>query len=380
MTTGVGRQAGGVSLGALYSEHPFGPTRLRNRIVMAPMSRYRAPGGVPGEAAAAYYGARARGGVGLIISEGTYVDHPAASGYANVPHFHGREAVAGWRRVLDAVHAEGALMVPQLWHVGGVRKLGMPPREDVAGVGPMDVIEDGRRVIEGLDLAGLGKVIDAFARAGALARETGFDGVAIHGAHGYLIDQFLWPECNRRTDGYGGSLEARARLACEVVAAIRREVGPGFPIVFRFSQWKMTDYEARIANDREELGRLLALLVAAGVDVFDVSTRRFWMAAFEGDPRSLARLTREATGRTVIAVGSVGLDKPHQSKVFRTKDNADAGVADITPVVEGLDRGDFDLIGVGRALIADPEWPVKVRRGDMASIKPYELALLERYP
>lgn len=368
----------------LFEPQPFGPATLRNRIAMAPMTRKRSPGGVPGEEVAAYYRRRADGGAGLIFSEGAFIDHPSAqahegNAYDNIPHFFGRDALHGWQRVLAEVSAAGALFVPQLWHVGEVRRLGMPDDPAVPGYGPRAIVENGRAVVKAMSERDCEEIADSYARCARTAREMGCGGVALHGAHGYLMDQFFWPEANRRSDRYGGGMENRSRLACLVVGRIRDAVGPGFPIVFRFSQWKMTDYDARIAESPAELGVLLDRLVAAGVDWFDVSTRRFWEPAFEGDPRSLAAWTRHLSGKPAIAVGSIGLDRPHQSKVFRDKVDIAAKYADVEPVVEALARCDFDLAAVGRAILADPEWPEKVRTGRTAEIRPFERADLAAY-
>lgn len=346
---------------------------------MSPMSRYRSPHGVPDAAVVEYYSKRARFGVGLIISEATYIDHPGAPIYENVPLFFGDAALAGWRRILEAVHSHGARMMPQLWHVGGARKLGSPPDPNVPGFGPSNVAVDGRTVVVAMTHDDIGAVVASYARGARCARELGFDGVAIHGAHGYLLDQFLWQETNRREDAYGGTLENRARLAVEVVAAIRQAVGPGFPILFRFSQWKATDYDATIAATSEELGIVLRMLVGAGVDIFDVSARRFWQAAFPGNSRSLAAWTRHIGGKPVMAVGSIGLDQPHQSKVFRTADNVAAKVTDLANVCEALERGDFDIAGVGRAILADPMWVDKVRRGAFDTIVPFTRTAMDSY-
>jgi 2,4-dienoyl-CoA reductase-like NADH-dependent reductase (Old Yellow Enzyme family) len=367
------------AIDTLFQPIELGALRLPNRIVMAPMSRYRAPRGIPAAQAVTYYARRAAGGVGLILSEGTFIDHPAAPGYENVPNFFGAEAFSGWRAVLDAVHTRGARMMPQLWHVGGTRRLGMAPDPGVPGIGPCTVEEEGREVVRAMTDRDAADIAASYARSALSARDLGFDGVAIHGAHGYLLDQFFWSRTNRRTDRYAGSVEARTRLATEVVGAMRAAVGPRFPIVFRYSQWKMDDYEARIAETPAELERLLGRLVDAGVDVFDVSTRRFWVPAFDGDPRSLAAWTRHLSGRPVIAVGSVGLDQPHQSKVYRTATNTSARFADLTPVVEAMKRGDFDLVAVGRAILAEPEWPAKVRGGRYDEITPYTIDVLKSY-
>ena len=368
----------------LFEPQPFGPATLRNRIAMAPMTRKRSPGGVPSEEVAAYYRRRGEGGAGLIFSEGAFIDHPSAqahegNAYDNIPHFFGRDALRGWERVLAEVRGAGALFVPQLWHVGEVRRLGMADDPAVPGFGPREIVENGKAVVKAMSERDCEEISDSYARCARAAREMGCGGVALHGAHGYLMDQFFWSETNRRSDRYGGGIENRSRLACLVVERIRDAVGPGFPIVFRFSQWKMTDYDARIAESPAELGVLLDRLVAAGVDWFDVSTRRFWEPAFEGDPRSLAAWTRHLSGKPAIAVGSIGLDRPHQSKVFRDKVDIAAQFADVEPVAEALARRDFDLAAVGRAILADPEWPEKVRTGRTAEIRPFERADLANY-
>ena len=363
----------------LFEPFRSGQLALRNRIVMSPMSRYRSPGGVPDGAVVRYYRRRAAAGIGLIISEGTYIDHPGAAVYPKVPHFFGDCALAGWRDVLAAVHAEGASMMPQLWHVGNARRLGAPPDAGVPGFGPDEIRQDERVVVTRIDEEDIEAIADSYARSATAARTMGFDGVTLHGGHGYLLDQFLWSGSNGRHDNYGGSLEKRCRFAARVVARIRAAVGAEFPIVFRFSQWKANDYNARIAETPAQLHTILDLLVQAGVTIFDVSARRFWEPAFPNDPRSLPAWTRELSGRPVIAVGSIGLDQPHQSKFYRTADNVAAKVTDLRMVEEALARGDFDLAAVGRAILADPEWPEKVRRGAFDEITPFSREAMENY-
>ena len=372
------------SVDVLFEPHAFGTTTLRNRIAMAPMTRKRSPSGVPTEAVAAYYRRRGEGGVGLIFSEGAFIDHASAQAheghvYENIPHFFGAAALKGWERVLRAVHATGARFVPQLWHVGEIRRRGMLSDPSVPGYGPRQIAHDGEIAVKAMDDRDMADIAASYARCAKSARNMGCDGIALHAAHGYLIDQFFWPETNDRTDSFGGPMKNRCRFACRVVEAIRAAVGPDFPIVLRFSQWKMSDYDARIARTPEELEILLTRLVTAGISVFDVSTRRFWEPAFEDDPKSLAAWTRRLSGKPTIAVGSIGLDRPHQSKLFRDKVNIDAKVTDLENVIEAISRGDFDLAAVGRAILADPEWVEKVRAGRMRDIRPFVRSDLEAY-
>lgn len=196
---------------------------------MAPMTRNFSPDGVPGRDVADYYTRRATGGVGLIITEGTYIDHDSAGTSGRVPRFHGEEALAGWADVVDSVHRVGGAIIPQLWHVGVTRTKGAPPVVDAEPVGPSGVSLEGEPKGRAMTQKDLDDVIGAFADAAAAAERLGFDGVELHGAHGYLIDQFLWAGSNRRTDAYGGDIVARTRFAAEIVAACRAAVSDAFP-------------------------------------------------------------------------------------------------------------------------------------------------------
>jgi 2,4-dienoyl-CoA reductase-like NADH-dependent reductase (Old Yellow Enzyme family) len=173
-----------------------------------------------------------------------------------------------------------------------------------------------------------------------------FDGVEIQGAHGYLIDQFLWHATNHRDDEYGGDLPRRVRFAREVVQAVRKAVGSRFPILFRLSQWKIGQYDARIAHSADELAEIVVPLSEAGVDIFDCSTQHYNKPEFEGSPRTLAGWVRFLTGRPVISVGTVGLQ-----------------AGPLHQLVHMLSANDFDLIALGRALLADYAWASKIRSG-----------------
>ncbi|GHC22980.1 oxidoreductase [Kushneria pakistanensis] len=362
----------------LFEPLSLGPVTLPNRIVMAPMTRNQSPNGVPGDDVAAYYKSRAEGGVGLIITEGTYIDHPGANGYPQVPAFHGEAALAGWQKVVEGVHAAGGKIMPQLWHVGRERRPGVEPQTDVPGFGPMAIVEDGVEVVKAMTEQDIQDVVASFARAARDAKAIGFDGIELHGAHGYLIDQFLWPESNQREDAYGGSLENRLRFPRLIVRAVREAVGPDFPIVFRFSQWKLSDYEAIIAETPEALGELLSPLAADGVDIFHASTRRVWEPGFEGSSKTLATWTRELTGCPVIAVGSVGLDKTFRTGHFtRTEDPTSKSRVNVEELAAWRARNDFDLIAIGRALLSDPQWANKVRDGRLDELQDFDTSALD---
>ncbi|ARS52487.1 NADH:flavin oxidoreductase [Kushneria konosiri] len=362
----------------LFEPLSLGPVTIPNRIVMAPMTRNQSPGGVPGDDVAAYYKSRAEGGVGLIITEGTYIDHPGANGYPAVPAFYGEAALAGWKKVVDGVHAAGGRIVPQLWHVGRERRPGVEPDMSVPGFGPMSIVEDGVEVVKAMTEQDIQDVAASFARAAREAKAIGFDGIELHGAHGYLIDQFLWAQSNQRRDEYGGSVENRLRFPRLIVRAVREAVGPDFPIIFRFSQWKLSDYEARIAETPEALGELLNPLAADGVDIFHASTRRVWEPAFEGSSKTLATWARELTGCPVIAVGSVGLDKTFRTGHFtRTEDPTSKSRVNVEELAMWRARGDFDMIAIGRALLSDPQWARKVRDGRLDELSDFDTRALD---
>ncbi|MEU2620522.1 NADH:flavin oxidoreductase [Streptomyces sp. NPDC007157] len=345
-----------------------------NRIVMAPMTRQFSPGGVPGEDVVSYYARRAAAGVGLIVTEGTYVGHDSAGQSSRIPRFHGEEQLAGWAKVAEGVHAAGGTIVPQLWHIGMVRTQGQPPFADAPAVGPSGIRLDGTEG-EGKAMTrqDLDDVIRAFAEAAAAAERIGFDGVELHGAHGYLLDQFLWAGTNRRTDAYGGDPVARTRFAAEIVAAVRASVSPEFPVIFRYSQWKSDNYDARLAESPEELEAILTPLAAAGVDVFHASTRRYWLPEFDDSDLNLAGWTKKLTGKPTITVGSVGLDGDF-IKGFAGEGSPVRGIEDL---LDSLERDEYDMVAVGRAILQDPEWAAKVLAGRTQELKSYDAAALK---
>jgi 2,4-dienoyl-CoA reductase-like NADH-dependent reductase (Old Yellow Enzyme family) len=351
--------------------------KLRNRIVMSPMTRGFSPGGVPGQNVADYYSRRAQRKVGLIITEGVGVDHPAALGAGsmnedNVPVLHGQAALEGWKRVVDSVHAAGGLIFPQLWHMGPIRQANSGPHPAAASCRPSGIwgpanglasmspayLESMRQVTRPMKDSEIADVIAGFGRSAANAKAIGFDGIAVHGAHGYLIDSFFWKETNQRTDAWGGEINARARFGAEIVRAIRRAIGPDLPIMFRFSQWKLQDYNGRTAGTPAELESLLRILADAGVDIFDASTRRYQEPPFTGSPLTLAGWTKKLSGKPCMAVGGVGLQKDLPG-TFENGSEAFDNLADVRSRIAG---GEFDLIAVGRSILGDPDWVIKVER------------------
>jgi 2,4-dienoyl-CoA reductase-like NADH-dependent reductase (Old Yellow Enzyme family) len=361
------------STAALFRPFQLKGLTLANRIVMAPMTRSQSPGRVPGPDVAAYYRRRAEGEVGLIITEGTYVDEAAAGFDPNVPNFHGEQALAAWRNVAEQVHTARGRIMPQLWHVGMVVSPGQQPRPGIPPIGPSGFSKPGERTGEPMTQADVDRVIDAFAKGARDAQVQGFDGVELHGAHGYLIDQFFWEGTNHRTDQYGGDPVSRTRFAAEIIREVRRRIGPDFPLILRWSQWKLQDFEAKLVRTPQELERFLQPLLDAGVDVFHCSTRRFWEPEFPGSDLNLAGWTKKLTGKPSITVGSVTLNEDLMTS-FSTATTA--GVTGLDNLIERLDRGEFDLVAIGRSLIVNPTWPGIVRRGALSELLPFNRTVL----
>lgn len=355
----------------LFKPFTLGKLELANRIVMAPMTRQFSPNGVPDQNVVDYYRRRAEGGVGLIITEGTTIPHKAASSGVQIPCFHGA-ALEGWKHVVEAVHAAGGKIAPQLWHVGAIRKPGEGPHPDYPSASPSGYIKPGKQVLETLSAEEIDELIAAYTQAAVDAVKIGFDAIELHGAHGYLIDNFFWEGTNVREDEYGGSLAKRGSFAEKIVKSIRAAIGDEFPLILRFSQWKQQDYDAKLATTPEELEEFLAPLSAAGVDIFHCSNRRFWEPEFEGSDLNLAGWVKKITKKPTISVGSVGLTE----EFIATYREGTAEVAGIDELVKRMEADEFELIAVGRALIANPDWANKVRDGKMDELVTFNKEML----
>lgn len=391
----------------LFAPLQLGRTVLPNRFVLAPMGRNFSHGGVLADGYAAYYARRAAGGTGLIIGEATAIDHPTAQHMGSSSTIHGAGAEA-WRKVVEAVHAAGGKFFPQIWHAAMMRSphaaddphLEMVNRE-MKSMGPSGLYMPGLidpaltppepvQVEEPMTVAEIDVCIAAYAKAARTAMEIGCDGINIHGAHGYLIDEFLWARLNRRTDRYGGSIANRMRFATEVVAACRAATAPDFPIMLRISQWKQQDYRARIAQSADELAEIVVPLAGAGVDAFDCSTRRFWEPEFAGSDLSLSGWVKRLSGKPTMMVGSLGIAREVLERdAMAALKSVVAGKPSALPtdltVIEGAPHmlddalrrfasGDFDLMGIGRMLVTNPDLVNRIRSGDYAGVRPYRTA------
>ncbi len=338
----------------LFDPAQAGDLQLKNRIVMAPLTRNRAPGNVPNALMARYYAQRAS--AGLLITEATPVS-AQGQGYAHVPGLYTDDQAAGWRGVTDAVHAQGGHIVVQLWHVGRISHVSLQAGgaapvapSAIAAQAKTFIIEDGAgRFVpvstpRALELAELPGIVDDYRRAARTARgAAGFDGVEVHGANGYLLDQFLKRGANQRTDAYGGSIENRARLLLEVMQAVVSEIGGGRTGIRLAPVTLANDiYDPEPQPLFEHVVRALAPLGLAYIHVVEGATGG--AREVEGRPfdyEALRRAYREAGGRGAWMVNNgYNTDLANQA----------------------LGSG-ADLVAFGRPFIANPDLVERLRRG-----------------
>ena len=317
--------------------------------------------GIPTEPMARYYAEYARGEFGLILTEGIYPDRDRGQAYLRQPGLVTIEQVQGWRRITERVHQNEGVIFAQIMHAGAlsqcvqrtiapsaVRPKGekMP---EYGGEGPFPMPLE-------MTQEEMAASIAAFAETAIRAGEAGFDGVEIHGANGYLIDQFLTDYTNRRQDEYGGDARGRVRFACDVLRAVRVRAGDDFPIGIRLSQTKVNDFTYRWTEPDARI--IFAAMTAAGASYIHVASegRDWWESAHLGqDGPSITQLARRVSALPVIANG---------------------GLHDVAMAVRLIRQGHADLVSLGRGALANPDWPARLRRGqpfdrfDMALISP----------
>lgn len=311
---------------------------------------------LPNVELAKHYADRIEGGIGLIVTQGTTMDHPTSqSPYARLFP----PAYDAWRRCVEAVRERGGHIAMQLWHEGAMREGGFSPSGLAFSGATTGVALSGQQIEE---------LIEVYAASAAKARELGFSAVELHGGHGYLLGLFASATSNKRTDAWGGeTLEARMRFPLAVVRAVRDAVGPDFPILYRFSQ-PAPATAPKIFRDQEELAVHAGALVAAGVDMFDVLSPRFWEPEFAGEDLGLNAWLKKLTGAPVISGGSVGLSHDLMTVLGGGQASSTAHLG-FEELERRFDRGDFDLIALGRPILVDPEFLVKVRAGRFDALK-----------
>jgi 2,4-dienoyl-CoA reductase-like NADH-dependent reductase (Old Yellow Enzyme family) len=349
----------------LFSKVSLGIDEFEHRIGVAPMTRTSATEeGLATDQMVSYYTKFARGGFGLIITEGVYPDNKYSQGYFNQPGIIDDEQIQAWKKVTDSVHNEGAKIYAQLMHAGALSQGNRFTKKTIA---PSAVQPKGEQMKfyngEGpfpLPLEAtkddISEVVKSFIDAAVRAKKAGFDGVEIHGANGYILDQFLTDYTNQRTDEYGGSTENRVRLFVEVSKAVREAVGQEYTVGIRISQGKVNDYVHKWADGEEDAKIIFSQLGQAGLDYIHVTEYEAWQPAFptgegtvatdsafgDGGP-TLARLAKKYSSLPVIANG--GLHDPEKARLI-------------------IENGDADFITLGRGALSNRDWPTKVKNGE----------------
>lgn len=335
----------------LLAPATIGRLQVANSVALAPMTRISADGdGVVTERIARYYQRFAHGGFGLLITEGVYPDTAWSQGYLNQPGLATDLQAEAWRPVLEAVHTAGAPILAQLMHAGS-QSQGNPHRAGTAG--PSAVAPRGSQLAmyrgEGpyptpaaMDGGDITEVRRGFVAAAQRAVAAGFDGVEIHGANGYLLDQFLTDYLNQRQDHYGGTVEHRVRLLAEVCADVVDAVGDRTTVGVRISQGKVSDAHHRWAGGKDDAEAVFTALSAAGVDYVHTTEQNASAPAFEAGTDTLGSLAKQFGRVPVIANGA--LDDPHAARSV-------------------LHSGDADLVALGKGALADRDWVHAVQNG-----------------
>jgi len=335
---------------------------LRNRLAVAPMTRVSASdSGLATPRMAEYYARFARGGFGLVISEGIYTDAQFSQGYPFQPGIIDQAQAQAWRRVTEAVHAEGGALFAQLMHAGALSQGNRFVDHTLApsAIRPKGEQmrfyygEDQYPVPRGITEEQIADVIAGFAQAARRSvQEAGFDGIEIHGANGYLLDQFLTDYSNRRDDRWGGDVRARLGLILEVVKAVRGAVG-GLPLGVRISQGKVNDFTHKWAGEEADAEVIFGALADASVDFIHVTEFEAWQPAFDDGGQSLVALARRYAPGTVLI--------------------ANGGVHDIDHAEATLHDG-ADIIALGKAALANPDFPRRLQQGE--ALDPFDAAIL----
>ncbi len=356
---GMPREGGcGIARHPVLEPVSIGDLKLRNRAAVAPMSRVSASSqGVPTAAMQRYYCEFAQGGFGLIIAEGTYTDKLYSRGYHNQPGVVTQDQLNGWRNIAQQVHRVGARIVLQLMHAGALSQCAAP---ESGVIGPSAVQPRGQMMPEyggsgpyltprAMTSQDIRQVVDGFVAAARTARRAGFDGVEVHAANGYLLDQFLTGYTNRRTDQYGGEVANRARLTAEVAEAIRDDLPRDFAVGVRLSQTKVNDFEYRWPGGESDARIIFRAVQEAGVSYIHLASEgRDWMSTSTLAPGvTITGLARHATGLPVIANG--GMHDPQRAR-------------------QVLEDGHGDIVSRARGALANPDWPLRVERDEALAI------------
>jgi 2,4-dienoyl-CoA reductase-like NADH-dependent reductase (Old Yellow Enzyme family) len=361
---------------ALFAPIVINGHTVKNRLSVAPMTRITATGdGRATETMTRYYERFARGGFGTVITEGIYTDQAFSQGYVNQPGMTDEAQATAWKPVVSGIKAHGAFAIAQMMHAGAISQ-GNRFRDTT--VGPSSVQPKGEQMTfyHGKDRYVLpaeiteeqiAEAIAGFAESAGRAIEVaGFDAIEIHGANGYLLDQFLTDYANSRTDRWGGAAENRVRLTLETFKAVRAKVGAGVPVGVRISQGKVNDYHHKWADAERDAEIIFGSLADAGADFIHVTEFEAWQPAFaDGGPSLMHLAKRHAPRATIFANGSLH---------------------NVEQAVAALDDG-ADIVTIGRGALANPDFPRRLSErlvlrdfdpailGPIANVKESELAM-----
>ena len=339
----------------LFSPEKLGNINVKNRFIVAPMTRVSAnPEGTPNNEMQNYYVDYALGGFGLIITEGTYFDELHSQGYENQPGIANQSHVEGWRKIVDAVHKQNVPIIQQLLHAGALiqknryvsHAISPSPIQPVGEMAPRYIGSGRFPIPREIEKDEIKQVIRSYGDAAARSMEAGFDGIEIHGANGYLPDQFLTTYTNKREDEFGGTLENRLRFHCEVVKEVRKSIGTNATLGIRISQTKINDFEHEWPGQVNDAKIIFSRIAEAGPDYIHISTHKGLVEVFDSK-RNLASLAKEYSGITVIGCG---------------------GLHDHIKAQRVLEDGDADFIAIGKGALADPALPNKISTGTSPSI------------
>ena len=342
--------------------------QMKNRFMLAPLTNTQShENGVLSDDEYHWLTKRAKGGFGITMSCASHVQDigkgfPGQLGIFDDMH------IDGLTKLTTEIKKHDSLAIAQLHHAG------MRSPEELINTQPVCPSDDSSTGARSLSTEEVIELRNDFIVAAVRAKTSGYPGVEIHGAHGYLIDNFFWSGTNIREDEYGGSIENRSQFVSDIIKSVRENVSENFIVGLRFSQWKQHDFEAKLAVNPEEHDKVLIGPVNCGLDYVHSSMRRFWEKEFENSEENLAYWTKKITKIPTIGVGSVGLDSDFVDMT------APASPTSIERAIEDISKNKYDMIAVGRALLSDPEWVLKMKEGRLNDVIPYtKEALLNLY-
>ena len=328
----------------LFTQFQIKDFQLKNRIGVAPMTRMSAAAdSIPRQDVLDFLIRRAKNGAGIVYTEAIVTDYESAQGYPGQARMLAQPQIDAWRPVVEEIQKQGALAIMQMFHCGRMAWPEVNPANRIVAPSAITPKQDNPMtespypMPETMSRFDIEHVIAGFVETAKGAVEAGFDGIEVHGAHGYLINQFLSPYSNKRTDSYGGSVENRYRFAHEVIQAVHKVVPDDRLLIFRISNWGVADMEVSLFDTKEEYQQIIRLLSNESIDAISVSTYEYQEKAF-GSDKNMAQLTREVTELPVMICG---------------------GIYDRASAEDALK--DADIVLSGKSLLLNPNWVEDVR-------------------